>query len=193
LHPLCFSIFQAHCKVDHAIDRLWTTVGQKNLWKDAPALQFGRESEVEVDLVREKADMYGVRLLGQLPAELIQMIHKYSESAEFWRCISALSLARELSRLQKDVALEATPTPLYNILAWTRGDSIVVRSEELPPYIRLTLDSRGIRRIERFQERSSYEPAHSNKEAFVVASESELRGVVAIPKVVEPHIRKSLV
>jgi hypothetical protein len=184
LHLVCVGVFKEHCKAADSIDRLWATVGQK--WKGAPALQLDRESEVEMDLVRQKAETYGVGLLGRLPAELIQMIYKYSESAVFWSCISALSLARELSKSQQDVMMPSDSMPLCSIVSWTRGESAVVLSEECPPYIRLTFDYRGIRKIERFQERPPYEPAFSNKEAFVLACESEVKDVVAILKVVKP-------
>ncbi|KAK6715535.1 hypothetical protein SNK04_006484 [Fusarium graminearum] len=174
LHAFCFDVYKNHCQVDNSIHRLWATRGQKNLWKGAPILQLDRESEVDIDLVRQKAETYGVGLLGRLPAELIQMIHKYSENEKFWRCISALRLARELSESQQD----DTMLPLCNIVTWTRGESAVVCSEECSPYIRLILDRRGIRKIERFQERLPYEPARSNREAFVFACESEFRDVV---------------
>ncbi|KAL3601913.1 hypothetical protein FPOAC2_06201 [Fusarium poae] len=182
LHSICLSVFKEHYKAEDSIDRLWATVGQNNLWNGAPCLHLDRESEVEMDLVRQKAASYGVNLLGRLPAELIHMIYKYSEDAVFWRCILALSLAKQLSLSQQCMTLQSHSIPLCNVLAWERGESVVVRSDECSPYIRLTLDCRGIRKIERFQERPSYEPAFSNKEAFVFACESEVKDVVVILK-----------
>ncbi|KAH6993661.1 hypothetical protein EDB82DRAFT_499663 [Fusarium venenatum] len=180
LHVVCLGVFMEHCKVVDSIDRLWATVGQKNLWNGAPGLQLDRESEVEIDLVRQKAESYGVTLLARLPAELTHMIYKYSEDAVFWRCILALSLARELSQSQRCMTMPSPSVPLCNIVAWARGKSAVVGSDECPPYIRLTLDYRGIRKIERLQERPPYEPAYSNREVFILTCESEVKDVVAI-------------
>ncbi|KAF4958259.1 hypothetical protein FGADI_2425 [Fusarium gaditjirri] len=76
-------------------------------------LQLDRETRLDIDIVREKAEVYGIRLLKLLPAELIHMIREYSDSATFWRYIHVLSIARELSRLQSDAAL---PTTLFHVL-----------------------------------------------------------------------------
>ncbi|KAF4447697.1 hypothetical protein F53441_8792 [Fusarium austroafricanum] len=183
IHSDCLGVFQEHCKVDKALDRLWTTVGQRNLWKGAPTLQLDREMGLEIDIVREKGDIYGVRLLKLLPAELIHMIREYSESATFWRYILVLSLARELSHLQSDVVSPITSMPLCNVLAWTRGDSAALLSRDCPPFLRLTLDSRGIRKIERFWKRPKYEPGRSDKEAFVITHQNQLENIATLPKV----------
>ncbi|KAF5000543.1 hypothetical protein FGRMN_1710 [Fusarium graminum] len=182
IHSDCLGVFQHHCKVDTALDRLWTTVGQRNLWKSAPTLQLDREPGLDVEIVREKADIYGIRLLKLLPAELIHMIQAYSESATFWRYILALSLAGELSNLQSDVVSPITSMPLCNVLAWTRGDSNASLSMECPAFVRMTLDCRGIRKIERLPERPTYQPGRSDKDAFVIAHQKDLKDVATIPK-----------
>lgn len=192
LHSICFSIFREHCKVDRALDRLWTNLCPQNLWRGAPSLQIDRRPGLEVDLVRDKAKYYGISMLGQLPAELIHQIHKYSESAAFWCCVSALGLARELAQVQSDVTLPTASTPLCDVLAWTKGDSAALLSKKCPPYLRLTLDRQGIRKIERFQERPLSSPAGSDKEAFVFEHEDKFKDVVVIPKVVKPFIQMSL-
>lgn len=145
-------------------------------------LQLDRETGLDIEIVRENAEAYGIRLLKLLPAELIQMIQEYSDSATFWRYIHALSIARELSRLQSDAAPPVTSIPLCNILSWTRGDCAAVLSSDCPPVVRLTLDHRGIRMIERLS-KSSYHPKRSDKEAFVIAPAICFQDVVAVLKV----------
>ncbi|EGU78156.1 hypothetical protein FOXB_11347 [Fusarium oxysporum f. sp. conglutinans Fo5176] len=122
-----------HCKIDNAVDRLWITIGKRNLWQRAPMLQLDRETGLDIEIVREKAEAYGIRLLKLLPAELIHMVQEYSDSATFWRYIHVLSIARELSRLQSDAAPPVTSIPLCNILSWTRGDCAAVLSSNCPP------------------------------------------------------------
>lgn len=188
IHSDCLNIFQEHCKVDTALDRLWTIVGQRNLWRGAPTLQLDRDPGLEIDIVREKAEIYGIRLLRLLPVELLQMIQDYSESATFWRYILVLSLARELSHLRSDVVSPITSMPLCNVLAWTRGDSNASLSRECPPFVRMTLDCRGIRKIERLPERPAYQPGRSDKDAFVIAHQDHLMDVATVPKVIKPPI-----
>ncbi|KAF5247025.1 hypothetical protein FANTH_6602 [Fusarium anthophilum] len=96
-------------------------------------LHLDRETGLDIEIVREKAEAYGIRLLKLLPAELIQMVQEYSDSATFWRYIHVLSIARELSRLQSEAAPPVTSIPLCNILSWTRGDYAAVLSSTCPP------------------------------------------------------------
>ncbi|KAK2692253.1 hypothetical protein QWA68_008194 [Fusarium oxysporum] len=181
LHSTCLNLFQEHCKIDNAVDRLWITIGKRNLWQRAPMLQLDRETGLDIEIVREKAEAYGIRLLKLLPAELIHMIQEYSDSATFWRYIHVLSIARELSRLQSDAAPPVTSIPLCNILSWTRGDCAAVLSSNCPPVVRLTLDHRGIRKIERLS-KSLYEPRRSDREAFVISPAICFQDVVAVLK-----------
>ncbi|CAG7559849.1 unnamed protein product [Fusarium equiseti] len=183
LHTLCLAIFQKNCKIDRALDRLWTTVGQSNTWKGAPVLRLDRQPTLAVDLVREKAEVYGITMLGELPAELIHSIHKYSNSAKLWHCIAALSLAREISQLQPDISPPITDVPLREVLAWTRGNSSVELTKECPPYALLTLDSRGICKIEKLQERPPYQPRRSDKQAFIILHEDEFQDVTVTSKI----------
>jgi hypothetical protein len=146
-------------------------------------LHLDRETGLDIEIVREKAEAYGIRLLKLLPAELIQMVQEYSDSATFWRYIHVLSTARELSRLKPDTAPPVISIPLCNILSWTRGDYAAVLSSNCPPVVRLTLDHRGIRKVERLS-KSSYEPGHrSDREAFVIAPTACFQDVVAVLKV----------
>ncbi|KAI7764104.1 hypothetical protein LZL87_006486 [Fusarium oxysporum] len=96
-------------------------------------LQLDRETGLDIEIVREKAEAYGILLLKLLPAELIHMVQEYSDSATFWRYIHVLSIARELSSLQSDAAPPVTSIPLCNILSWTRGDYAAVLSSNCPP------------------------------------------------------------
>ncbi|KAF5638207.1 hypothetical protein F25303_7762 [Fusarium sp. NRRL 25303] len=141
-------------------------------------LQLDRETGLDIEIVRENAEVYGIRLLKLLPAELVQMIQEYSNSATFWRYIHVLSIARELSHLQSDATPPVASIPLCNVLSWTRGDCAAVLSSDCPPVVRLTLDQRGIRMIERLS-KPSYHPRRSDKEAFVIAPAVCFQDVVA--------------
>ncbi|KAF5669902.1 hypothetical protein FCIRC_9087 [Fusarium circinatum] len=74
-------------------------------------LHLVRETGLDIEIVREKAEAYGIRLLKLLPAELIQMVQEYSDSATFWRYIHFHVLQLELPPSLLGFHIWDTPNP----------------------------------------------------------------------------------
>ena len=138
------------------------------------------------------AGRYGIAGLTSLPPELIRMVRDASESGTFWRYISALGLGMELSRTNPE-GMTAPPQilsiPMRDISAWTRGTGpSLIQSQDGPPIVRLSFDSRGISRIERLPGRPSFAPRRSNNTAYAILDESHLGSLKALFKVCSwPH------
>ncbi len=129
---------------------------------------------------------YGIPRLRLLPPELIAMIRDFSESGTFWRYISVLSFGRELSAASTNTASPSPTTslPLTNISAWTRGrEPTLLQPSDRSEIVRLTIDYRGIRQIERLPRRPSYQQLRSDSAAFAIQEENELRNVTTLFKV----------
>lgn len=179
-------MFKEECKTEDALDRLWIAVARRS-WRGAPNLQLDCDTKLAADLVYEKADKYGIPGLRLLPPELIRMIRDHFESGTFWRYISVVSFGRELSAISRDSNLPSpiTSIPLCNISAWSRGrEPTLLQSPDRPPIIRLTIDYRGIRQIERLPRWPSCQYWRSNNMAFAIQEESQLRTVTTQVKVV---------
>ena len=191
IHSECFDLFSQECKSEDALDRLWTVAVSRSLWPGAPNLRLDLDTHLSVELVYERAEQLGIPRLRLLPLELIQMIGEYSDSESFWRYIGALSFGRRLAA----APLNATSIPLCNISAWKRGtEPALFQTPDHPPLVRLTIDYRGIRQVERLPSRPPYQQGHSDKLAYVIEEERRIAGVTAQLKVIsssETKIPKS--
>lgn len=110
------------------------------------------------------------------------MIRDYSETATFWRYIYALNLSRELVRWPTNASPSSSINlvSLCDVSAWVRGgEPTLLHSPDHQPIIRLTLDCRGIKQVERLATRPSYEPGRSDNMSFIVKEESELTRITA--------------
>ena len=185
VHSDCLSVFQEVCKAEDALDRLWVAAA-RSPWRGAPNLHLGCATNLAVELVYERSRVYGIPCLRLLPPELIEMIRDYSESATFWRHISALSFGIELSTTPAQTASPslATSIPLCDILAWTRGqEPTLVQPPDRSPVIRLTIDYRGIRQVERLPRKSQYQQFRSDNMAFAIEDEDQLKDIIVQFKV----------
>lgn len=186
IHSDCLNLFREECKTEDALDRLWRAAVSRSPWRGAPNFDLDQDTKLTVELVHEKAKSFGVSGLTLLPPELILMIRDYSKSGMFWRYISALSFSRELSAAPINTDLSSAPTsmPLDSISAWVRGrEPLSFQSPDHLPLVRLTVDSRGIRQIERLPHRPSFHPWRSDNMAFAIQEESQLKDITTQFKV----------
>ena len=155
-------------------------------WRGAPNLHLECDTNLAVELAYEKARVYGIPGLKLLPPELIEMVRGHSESGTFWRYISAMSFGRELSKTPIGTAASslATSIPLGDILGWTRGrEPTLVQSPDRSLVVRLTIDYRGIRQVERLPRRPPYQQFRSDSMAFAIQDEDQLRDIIVQFKV----------
>ncbi|ORY58252.1 uncharacterized protein BCR38DRAFT_448479 [Pseudomassariella vexata] len=181
IHSDCFKMFKKECTTKDALNRLWTAVVSRSPWRGAPNFQLDRDTNLAIDLVCEMAEKYGIPSLRLLPPELIRMIQDYSQSGTFWRYISVTSFSRELSV----ASVNPISILLCNISTWVRGrEPTLLESPGHPSIIRLTMDSRGIREIERLSHRPPYQHWRSDNMAFAIQEESHLGNITTQYKVV---------
>jgi len=130
------------------------------------------------------AGKYGLPGLTKLPQEILQIIRNYSASAHFWRYVSGLDLAARLAETpEPDPEEEYLVVPLREVVRWERGTSNPEVSKEPLPVIRLTIDSRGIRRVESLtEEQARYRHERYDDRLFVVqgTSDAQLEGITAL-------------
>ncbi|KAM0811875.1 putative Heterokaryon incompatibility domain-containing protein [Seiridium cardinale] len=180
LHADCLKLFKEECKAEDALDRMRMAAICRRPWIGAPDLRLDGHKDLGVEVVHEKAESLGIYRLRLLPLELLRMIQGYSEFAIFWRYISIVSFARQFSvaPATTDLSAPIRSIPLGDISVWTRGEEPkLLQSPDHLPFVRLTLDCRGIRQIERLPRQPPYQPACSSDLAFIVEKMSDVEDV----------------
>lgn len=113
-----------------------------------------------------------------LPPELRKAIWDISSSNFLWYC-SILDLASEFaSPLFVPKQHKQPSIPVTNITAWDRGSQPVEKDSSDKPIIRLTIDSQGLRCIERLTESPSWSSTRSDDLMYVVEAAERFSGVV---------------
>ncbi len=174
MHSDCFEIFLRDRTIEEALEILWIATAWRNPWRGAPDLRLNNKTNIALTLL-PGAERHCIPQLNWLPLELIQVIQKYSE-----RYILALDL---VYRLSAAISNELVSVPLCNISGWQRGDRPIVAAVSASHIIRLTIDSRGIRKIERLPKYPTYSGSRCDHVAFIIQEESYLSDVVAWFKV----------
>lgn len=120
----------------------------------------------------------GVPFLYKLPFELLEKIRQYSADSLLWRYTLACQLANYVSTTLPKPLLTV---PLRDLLFWERGGRLERISEPRPPlkFLRLTIDSVGISKVERLPSRPKYVAEHARRSAFIVQDELSVSDVVA--------------
>ncbi|RFU24599.1 hypothetical protein B7463_g11741, partial [Scytalidium lignicola] len=175
MHSDCFELFIQECILDQALDRLWIAIAWKNPWRKAPDLHLHYKTNIASSSL-QVAEKYCKLPLRSLPPELVQMIQNYSESSLFWRYISAVGFSYQLSTTTSN-SLESVP--LCQLSAWQRGGRPIVAEASAGHIIRLTIDSYGIRELEKLLESPPYNGSRFDNVAFIIQKESCLSGVIA--------------
>lgn len=141
VHWDCFHVIDAY-NVPREI--LWTALAWRLPWKNCPTL-FLTQRQLPRS-VYTASDLLGIPL-GRLPSELVYLIQHYSRDAKFWRYCAAADLGLELSEV---VHATTESRPLAAVLRWERGSTPTTTSNcTTPSAVRLSIDARGISKVER--------------------------------------------
>lgn len=106
------------------------------------------------------------------------MIQNFSADNLVWR------LTRVIGLTGNGPPLSVMPQAFHlsKISAWERGGEPVLAANgcesAMPQIIRLNVDSRGLQRVERLQEKPAHRPGRSESKAFAVFDERDVRGAV---------------
>lgn len=191
VHYDCFKIFKQTARSKEALNRLWVAASWRKPWRQngGPPTPFLLPEPISITrpVLIEIARKFDVVRMFALPYEILYMIQRYSEESLFWRFAAATDLATRINRLPIDTL---STLPIANIRSWVRGTpaDLFNSAEDFQQesIIRLIIDSRGIRQIERV---SKVEPVsirtRSFDLAYVVQPESQLEDVAFQFKVSE--------
>lgn len=165
--------------------RLWLAATRRYPWRKAAPLKLLSSASggwASWDFMKKISDICGYKtvLLPELSTLIIgRLPHRHFRLLESFCSVS--QLAEELHKVEAD---KATIYPLYAVLSWTRGKlPQLVQHEQLADSpMRLTIDSRGIKTIERISE-SLESPATEDSKilahslAFIVEPVEKLQSV----------------
>lgn len=117
--------------------------------------------------------------LRYLPVELLDIVKRLSPHAWLWRFLSVLDLSCRAPSTVQPLRTFA----LDDIEAWKRGDDTPTISGDKRSAVRITIDSDGIRNIERLCERPAFSQTSSSDRAYIVEEVATISGVKAHTKV----------
>lgn len=151
------------CKLIDNLDHLFLVTAWRAPWRQAP--DFGLE-ETAVNLNWSVFDDCGLSIMRLLPREMIGIVHGYSAKSAIWRFNAASGLTQRLSTSLSDRLFSI---PLHAVSEWNRGGQ--PRTTEIAhqlPVIRLTIDSQGIREVERLLGNVQFRIWRTDDLAFVI-------------------------
>ncbi|KAF4462859.1 hypothetical protein FALBO_10323 [Fusarium albosuccineum] len=161
----------------------WRRVEFAPLEEKLPILPIETPKGFPTSILRYGGQKIGMPSLGNVPPEVAVFIQKNSSGAAFWRVLKGLSLRIELAGRPKGT--DQVSVPLTDIVAWNRGNPIPEYTANQHPLklVRITLDSRGISRVERLTE---HQPALSARQSsvlrFVIVDEWRIEGIIMLFK-----------
>ncbi|KAK0748184.1 hypothetical protein B0T21DRAFT_406722 [Apiosordaria backusii] len=172
VHEDCRRTFTRYRQIssEQAWSELWESFPWTEPWNGCPSLELDHGNKIL--FVDHFAAAIGLPQLSQLSAELTKMIQDFSAGSLIWRLTRVMMLAMEgpLSGKEQSCLLS-------KVSAWERGGEPVIAADDnepaLPQIIRLTMDSRGLREIERLQEKPVYRYGRSESKAFAVFNEMD--------------------
>ncbi|RSM19202.1 hypothetical protein CDV31_001878 [Fusarium ambrosium] len=126
-------------------------------------------------VVSKKVNIPG---LARLPGEILVMIHRQSSDAPLWCLARAVDLMVEMSLMQQGT--EVDWFGLSDIGSWNRGDEAPKLQKEHSKYTRITLDHRGVRKVEALN--SHPEPLsekRSDTTRFIIAERGRIKSLNA--------------
>ncbi|KID82755.1 hypothetical protein MGU_09924 [Metarhizium guizhouense ARSEF 977] len=173
VHSDCLDLVQQKCLLDRYLEQLWIITAWRVPWRHAPHFHL-QESNVALDF-SELEDL-GISRLRCLPREVLHIVYVYSATSLFWRYNSASELARRLPILPS----ERRSVPLCAVVAWDRGGQLTTSNAiNHLPVLRLTIDSWGIKKVERLPEYPAFQGWRTENLLFVVLQERDIEGVIA--------------
>ncbi|KAF5006175.1 hypothetical protein FDECE_7450 [Fusarium decemcellulare] len=183
VHSDCFEFVARRCKLDdYNLDYLWVVTAWRAPWRQAPHFGLRDTEVVEPDWpVLDCLDIS--RNLALLPPEILGTIRRYSATSILWRFNAASKLTRQFPVALSDSLLSI---PLYTIAAWKRGGQPVTTEGHQLPIIRLTIDSWGIREVERLPSYPQFKTWRTDSLVFVILDQAYLKDVTALFKVKRP-------
>ncbi|KAK4230502.1 hypothetical protein QBC38DRAFT_496493 [Podospora fimiseda] len=159
VHHDCHCLFKQECRGDDAaMDYMWLNE---------------RAAQLPVTYLAHWKTL-GIPEMQRLPTEIIKMIRDYSSGNLFWRYNSVVTFAHQ-PRPPGD--FPSCVVELGKVMSWERNQQPVLTDAEIwPSIVRITMDSRGLKRLERFQEMPPHQYGRSDSEAYSVFRQAKEEG-----------------
>ncbi|KAL1894887.1 hypothetical protein Sste5346_005574 [Sporothrix stenoceras] len=195
LHADCLEVYEQAATKDNetaekARQRLWIAASWRTPWKKAPFLSLFQNDNAQLSMSITLYKHLGISGMARMPPELASNIRELSKDSPLWRLNAAAYLALSLAEREKheiaepskdDAAAHPTSIPLSKVEAWERGGQLVRREEKETTtattddsFIRLTVDTHGLLRIERLPERPAYDGTTSAGELAYALCEAKI-------------------
>ncbi|KAL2262408.1 hypothetical protein VTK26DRAFT_1457 [Humicola hyalothermophila] len=166
VHPACLKLLIAQWPAQGpgqlSMDRLWRAAAWPYPWKYAPHLRLSRPN-VLLTVPLSVASGLDMPRLANLPLEIVEGIRRHSTASLLWRYLFLERYARECAQLQ---ASPRVKVQVKEVARWCRGgESVPILepqqfdepgSSSEASVVLVTVDWRGIRRIERLSEAPRY-------------------------------------
>ena len=185
MHSDCLKLFYRTCGALN-VSRLWTQAAWRNPWYKSPPIGFrSLSSPINVAQFVKAVDGIGIPLVDRdrdrdrLPPEITALLISFCSDSLLSRYVAVLCSSNHISTSQQ---ARTTTYRLSQISQWDRYSKPQLASLR-QPIIRISIDWRGIKTLERFPSRSDLNNDYKGCSAFVVADEDILRGFLAIFKV----------
>jgi hypothetical protein len=170
------------CVSVNRLQLLFTVAAWKNPWPRALPIDWNTtKAKICTTALACVAGKYGIPELEKAPIEILYMIRQLSPDTLLWRYMSVLEFAEQLSAARTEGLVEL---PLSRLAFWERGSKpLLMGSGSLPKTLRLGIDLKGIKRVERLDKYPGTMAAAGDCFAFIIEEDENLRGVIAQFKV----------
>lgn len=175
VHADCLCLFRKTCSAKDKYKRLWIAGTSMYPWRDAVPLTLDPVLYAPTEILSSAAG-FSKSLL----PDMAGLIGGYLQlSHPLLRFCKVMQLAQYLRLAESG---NAVTHPLCEVLSWSRGASpiLVEQGQAVNPLMRLTIDSRGIKSIERLSEKleqSATMGLSLYSHAYIVESVEQLSGV----------------
>lgn len=147
VHCECYEVYvqESTLDEDEALSRLWVAGAWRSPWSKAPLVHL-QTAPIDRDALEGMADVCGMPLLSKLPMEILETIRGFSRHGMLWRSVVVRGLAARLSATSRE---QLVRVPLSAVSSWEPGGQLIRASSDCPPWVRITIDTDGISKVER--------------------------------------------
>lgn len=178
MHFECYEFIAQRSNIDRSLDYLWVVTAWRTPWGRAPKFRLEEKVVKSVSSVFNHVNIPRIR---SLPPEILQIIYEYSATSIIWRFNTASEVIQRLTIPSSDHLLSI---PLHKVSAWKRsGQPRTTETAHNLPVVRLTIDSQGIREVERLPGNPPFRRWRTDDFVFVTLNHEFLDGAVAHFKV----------
>ena len=187
VHRDCLDFFrrQPLCDGPEGLHRLWTWGAWGKPWaKSMPILLDHSFDRASLEVISTQLEL---RWLLTTPLEVIELIRQFSPQSVLWRLVSVIQL---VARGSGPPSTEHTTVSMGSVGDWERGQpflAISASSRSKLPFIRITMDYRGIAKVTRLSSQPPFSPSRSDALAFIVGDEVFFVDIMAHFKVRSPQ------